>query len=98
MMPRHDVHPHAACSGLPAIEGRTAAPVRPSAARRGAWLLRLVLAPFAAVTAAAAGLVFVVLLPICGIATIAEGIAKASWQLVRDALTHAPDSPPARRI
>jgi hypothetical protein len=49
------------------------------------------------VAAALAGLVFAVLLPICGIATISEGIAKASWRFVRETFTHLP-SRQAHRI
>jgi len=96
-MLRHDVHPRPTFAGLPAPEGHGAAPVRRSAAPRRAWLLRLLLVPFAAVAAAVAGLVFAVLLPVCGIATIAEGIARASLHVVRDAFAHAP-RPRARRI
>lgn len=47
---------------------------------------RIALAPFAALAAAAAGLVFVVLLPICGIASLAEGFARACWREVLRAL------------
>jgi hypothetical protein len=72
-------------------------PVRQSAARLGAALARLLLAPLALLAAAAAGLLFAVLLPICGIATIAEGIAKASWRFVRETFARLPH-PPARRI
>ncbi len=48
-----------------------------------AWIA---LAPFAALGAALAGLVFVVLLPVCGIASIAEAIARSCWGAVRAAL------------
>jgi len=96
-MLRDDIHPRPTFAGLPAPDGHTAAPARRSAAPRRALLLRLLLVPFAAVAAAVAGLVFAVLLPICGIATIAEGIARASLHAVRDAFAHDPH-PPARRI
>jgi hypothetical protein len=96
-MPRQGVHSRTTLTGLPAPEGRSAAPVRRSAARPGAALARLLLAPFAAVVAAAAGLLFAVLLPICGIATIAEAVAKASWRLVRDALAPPASHRPAHR-
>jgi hypothetical protein len=43
-------------------------------------LAQIALAPLAALAAAAAGLVFVVLLPICGIASLAEGCARACWR------------------
>ena len=55
----------------------------PEEARRIAAPLRFILFPFAALLALAAGLVFVVLLPICGVASIAEGIFDASWREVR---------------
>ncbi len=70
--------------------------MRQSAAPFVTRTLRLIVAPFAAAAAALAGLVFVVLLPICGIATVSEGIAKASWRFVRGAFARAPDRP-ARR-
>ncbi len=65
-------------------------PMRQSAASFVARALRLFVAPFALAAAALAGVVFAVLLPICGIATISEGIAKASWRFVRGVLTHVP--------
>lgn len=73
------------------------APVRQSAARPARIALRLIAAPIVCVAAALAGLVFAVLLPICGIATICEGIAKASWRFVRETFTHLP-SRQAHRI
>ncbi len=48
-----------------------------------AWIA---LAPFAALGAALAGLVFVVLLPVCGIASIAEAVARSCWGAVRAAV------------
>jgi hypothetical protein len=63
------------------------APQRPAAARAFARAVRIALAPFAALAAAVAGLVFLVLLPICGIATLAEGFARACWSAVRCALS-----------
>ena len=48
----------------------------------------MVVLPFAALVALAAGLVFVVLLPICGVASIAEGIFEASWREVRGNVSH----------
>jgi hypothetical protein len=59
-------------------------------------VLRLIVAPFAVVAAAVAGLLFAVLLPICGIATICEGIAKTSWRFLRQPFSHLPHSPPRR--
>jgi hypothetical protein len=72
-------------------------PMRQSAATFGARALRLIVAPLALAAAALGGLVFAVLLPICGIATISEGIAKASWRFVREAFGPVPHRP-ARRI
>lgn len=65
--------------------------MRQSVARRAGVLVRLfaalagiVVAALAALAAALAGLVFVVLLPICGLASIAEATAVASWRTARD--------------
>ena len=74
-----------------------APPVRRSAARGAVLLVRLIVAPFVALAAAVAGLLFAALLPICGIATISEGIAKAAWRFVRESLAQLPHLP-ARRI
>jgi hypothetical protein len=65
--------------------------MRQSAAPFLTTILRLIVAPFALAAAALAGIVFVVLLPICGIATVSEGIAKASWRFVRGAFAPLPD-------
>ena len=69
--------------------GRSAAGERSGARRAAAprlaqvaWIL---LAPWAALAAALAGLVFVVLLPICGIASLAEGFGSVCWRAARDA-------------
>lgn len=62
---------------------------RQSAARWGRLVGRLLLAPFAALAAALAGVLFVLLLPVCGIASIAEAIARASAAFVGDALRRA---------
>lgn len=67
-----------------------AVPVRQSAARPAKIALRLIAAPIVVLAAAVAGLVFALLLPICGIATISEGIAKASWRFVRETFAHLP--------
>ena len=71
-------------------------PVRRPAAQFAEAVVRLIVAPFAAVAAALAGLLFAALLPICGIATISEGIAKTAWRFVRETLAHLPHLP-ARR-
>jgi len=55
------------------------------AAPRIARAARIILAPWAALAAAVAGAVFVVLLPICGIASLAEGFSRACWRAARDA-------------
>ena len=78
-MPRHDVHPLAYLA-TPSHDPAPAGGWRPRLSAR------LLLLPFAALAAAAAGLVFVVLLPICGIASIASALAEASWGLVRETL------------
>lgn len=59
--------------------GRTVAPP-------AAGTARILSVPLAALLAAAAGLVFVVLLPICGIATLAEDVARGSWRAARSGL------------
>lgn len=54
--------------------------VRRGGARFLIVLARLAVAPLAAIVAAIAGAVFLVLLPICGIATLAEGVARSCWE------------------
>ncbi len=83
-------------AGTPRSPGGEPA-VRRSAARVGAIAVRLVAAAVAALAAAMAGLVFAALLPICGIATISEGISKTAWRFVRETFEHLPH-PRARRI
>jgi len=48
----------------------------------------LLFLPVAALGALVAGLVFLVLLPICGVATIAEGVAPFCLDELRGGLTH----------
>ncbi len=96
-MLRDDDHGRTSFAGGGTPDASHHGPVRRSAARGAPWVLRLIAAPFAAVAAAIAGIVFVVLLPICGIATICEGIVRTSWRFVREAFDHVPH-PPARRI
>lgn len=74
---------HAAFASDSPRPRRAVVPQRPGRARRTAALARLLIAPLAVVAAALAGVIFVVLLPVCGIATIAEGLARASWRYVR---------------
>lgn len=90
--PRTPPAPRAAPS-----RGREAPPLRHSVAiaRLARAIARVLLAPFALVVAAGAGLLFALLLPVCGVASIAEAISRASWALVRDTMSqfqghHAP--------
>lgn len=85
-MLRHNAHPPATSSTPLPIESRGVAAVRQGAAARGAAYLRVALAPIALLFAALGGAVFAILLPICGIATIAEGIARGAWAFVRGAM------------
>jgi hypothetical protein len=39
--------------------------------------------PILLAAVAIAGLVYVILLPVCGIASIAEGVATAAWSRIR---------------
>jgi hypothetical protein len=55
--------------------------------RRATAVRWCVLLPLALAAAAIAGAVFLVLLPICGIASGAEGVARWCWQAVRDAVS-----------
>jgi hypothetical protein len=71
-------------NGGEAARGR----LRHPAARGFVATARLVAAPLVAIAAALAGVVFVVLLPICGIASLAEGFAKAAWDATRALLPH----------
>lgn len=64
--------------------------VRQAAAFPRSRAARLLLAPLALVVGAVAGVVFAVLLPICGIASIAEAMTRASWGLVRAAFRREP--------
>lgn len=60
-----------------------ASQVRRFAAQVIHTLGRILLAPPALVVAALAGALFVILLPVCGIASVAEATARSSWGLVR---------------
>jgi hypothetical protein len=60
--------------------------LRQGGARRLAAAGRMVAAVLRLIAAAIAGGVFVVLLPICGIASVAEGIARSCWRSACDAL------------
>jgi hypothetical protein len=82
------VHPRTTFAAPPASAPDGAVRMRPFAAARWSAAGRVVLAPFALVLAAAAGVLFAILLPICGIATIAEAVARGGWAFVRGALSH----------
>jgi hypothetical protein len=56
---------------------------RHSVARGIVAAMGFLAAPIVALAAGLAGAVFVVLLPICGIASLAEGFAKAAWDAAR---------------
>jgi len=56
--------------------------VRHSVAHKGHIALRVLAAPAALAAAAAAGALFLILLPICGIASIAEGVARDAWRFL----------------
>ena len=56
--------------------------------RRIVAATRWLLAPFAALAAVAAGALFLLLLQVCGIATILEGVARRCWELACDAVPH----------
>ncbi len=96
-MPRPDADARTTFAGGSTSPAGRPAPVRQSAARMVTAALRLIVAPLALAAAAISGLLFAVLLPICGVATISEAIARAGWRFARDAFTHLPH-PPARRI
>jgi hypothetical protein len=85
-MPRQDVHPRTPFASPPPRASDGAPAVRSHAARRWGRVGRLLVAPFAAALAALAGLAWVLLLPVCGIASIANAVAQASWAAVREAV------------
>jgi hypothetical protein len=66
-----------------AREGATERSVSRASAGWAATLRRFVVVPLAALAAALAGLLYVLLLPVCGIASVLEGIATTAWSLVR---------------
>jgi hypothetical protein len=77
--------------GAPEAAGRGAAGAGPPRAPRApvprgwGFAARILIAPFAAALAAIAGLVYVLLLPVCGIASVASAIAQACWRTLRGA-------------
>jgi hypothetical protein len=70
--------------------------MRQSVAAAGRRLGRVALAPIVALAGALAGLVYLVLLPICGIASIAGAAAQGAWAFVRDACALARGRAPRR--
>ncbi|HEY6004817.1 MAG TPA: hypothetical protein VIV57_18215 [Anaeromyxobacter sp.] len=88
-MPRQEVHPSTPFAFAGRASRGTAPAVRSPAARRWGRTTALLLAPFAAALAAIAGLAYVLLLPVCGIASIASAVAHASWAVLREAFRGA---------
>lgn len=87
-MVRHSVQSRTTFAAPPLVEGGGARDVRHVAARSWPVAVRVLLAPAVLACAALAGAVFAILLPLCGIATIAEAVAKRGWKFVRGALSH----------
>jgi len=85
-MLRRIVPPCTTFAPAPRPRGREGVRPLPPGARRIAAAARIAIAPFAVILAALAGIVFVLLLPICGIASIAEGTARFCWSAAREAL------------
>jgi len=83
------VQPRTTFAAPPASRSGGAARVRPFAAARWSVAGRAILAPFALALAALAGILFAILLPICGIATIAEAVAKGGWAFARGAFSRS---------
>jgi len=74
--------------------GRTArgipfSKMRQLVARGLSALFQVLSLPAAALASAIAAVVFAVLLPICGIASVAEGISRVCWDHVREGM-HRP--------
>jgi hypothetical protein len=80
-LPSPHAGPFAASEGPPRLRQSVAI------ARLARAIARVLLAPFALVVAAGAGLVFVLLMPVCGLASIAGSISRSSWALVRGAMS-----------
>jgi hypothetical protein len=85
-MPRQLVDPRSPFAPTSPDAAGGAPPPHSRAAQGWRRVARVLVAPFAAVLAAMAGLVYVLLLPICGIASIANAAALASWSLLRESL------------
>ncbi len=86
-MVRQFVSPRTTFAAPPAPEGGGALRMRRFVTARWPALARVLLAPLVLAVAALAGVLFLILLPVCGIATIAEALAKGGWAFVRGALT-----------
>ncbi len=79
-MSRHALAP------LPPALGR-AFSAHPGPRQDAAPLRRIALllaAPLVALGAAVAGLVYVFLLPVCGLASVVQGLASSGWSLAKD--------------
>jgi endonuclease/exonuclease/phosphatase (EEP) superfamily protein YafD len=87
-MVRHAVQSRTTFAAPPPVEGGGPRDVRQGAARSWPVAVRVLLAPAVLACAGLAGAVFAILLPLCGIATIAEAVAKLGWKFVRGALSH----------
>lgn len=78
--------PRPAVAPLRPVVGR-ALPAQPLPRRYAAGWLRLagaLVAPLVAVVAALAGLLYAILLPVCGLASVAAGLATSGWQAAKD--------------
>lgn len=78
-MLRQAAHPRTTFAAPPSLVDEPER-VRHEVARAAAAVGRLLLLPLVAVGGALAGLVLLILLPICGIASIAEALARAAWR------------------
>jgi hypothetical protein len=67
------------------LRGPAAGP-RPDAAPLLVRIARVLVAPLVLACAAVTGLAFVILLPVCGIASILEGLTRTAWCFAKDAL------------
>jgi hypothetical protein len=89
-MVRQIVQPRMTFAAPPAPEDGGVRHVRRSVAESCPLFLRVLLAPLVLALAAIAGVLFAILLPVCGIATIAEAVAKGGWAFVRGVVPHSP--------
>lgn len=96
-MVRQFVSPRMTFAAPPALGDGGAPRVRRFVTARCPALARMLLAPLVLAVAAIAGVLFLILLPVCGIATIAEAVTKDGWAFVRGALTRSREHR-ARRV